>query len=129
MIVDLVSFSFRSNNIPESNYLIDVRFINNPFYVDELRGLGGLDSPVINFFEKDKNTKAFLKELYRWIEFIIKANKAANKEKIVIAIGCTGGQHRSPYIVECLGKFITKNGLASEVSIHHKILKKYNVCI
>ena len=128
MIVDLISFSFESNDIPKANYLFDVRFINNPFYIDELRGLTGLDKAVINFFEKDQGANEFLKELYRWVEFIIKVNKNGNKEKITLAIGCTGGQHRSPYIIECLGKYLTKKSLISELSIHHMVLKNYNVC-
>ena len=53
MIVELISFGFKNNNPPIANYLIDVRFLNNPFYVDELRELTGLDSKVIDFFEKD----------------------------------------------------------------------------
>ena len=129
MIVDLISFGFKKNNLPSSNYLIDVRFLNNPYYVDELRELTGLDDKVIAFFESDNETKDFLKKLCNWIEYIILSNKKANKEKISIAIGCTGGQHRSPYVVENLAKHLLKKKLISELSIYHTELKKYNVAV
>ena len=50
MLLELISFGFKTNNLPDTNYLIDVRFLNNPFYIDELRDLTGLDKKVINFF-------------------------------------------------------------------------------
>lgn len=127
MIVDLISFSFKKGIPDDANYVIDVRFLNNPFYVDSLRSLTGLDSDVIDFFKKDKGIKSFMKELFEWINFIVKSNKKAHKTKIVIAIGCTGGQHRSPYIIETLGKHISGDKHISEVSVYHKELKKYNV--
>lgn len=127
MIVDLISFSFRNENLPEANYIIDIRFLNNPFYIDELRDLNGLDKEVINYFENDSTTRSFIKDLCKWIEQILKLNKKANKEKIAIAIGCTGGQHRSPYIIEKLASFILNEKLISELSVYHRELKKYNV--
>lgn len=129
MIVDLISFAFSKNKQPTANYIIDVRFLNNPFYVNELRSLTGLDNQVIEFFKNDRDTKSFLKELLNWINLILELNSNTNKEKIVIAIGCTGGQHRSPYIVECLAQYLTKNKLVSELSIYHTELKKYNVTV
>lgn len=129
MIIDLISFAFTKNNLPSANYLIDVRFLNNPFYVDDLRSLTGLDDEVIRFFEADKVTKTFLKEFFDWIEYILEVNKKANIEKITIAIGCTGGQHRSPYIIEGLAKYLRDKKLASEVTIYHRELSKYNVSI
>ena len=127
MIVDLISFAFSKNNTPDANYLIDVRFLNNPFYVEGLRSQTGLDSDVINFFVTDAGTKRFLKELCNWIEYIVGVNKKANKEKLIIAFGCTGGQHRSPYVVEILAQHLIKKKLASELSIYHQELKKYNI--
>ena len=126
MIVDIISFGFKTNSIPDTNYLIDVRFLKNPFYIDKLRDLTGLDSEVIKFFENDEITKTFINMLLNWIEYIIKANKDANKEKFTIAIGCTGGQHRSPYIVEILAKELVKKKIINGLSIYHRELKKYN---
>ncbi len=128
MIIEIISFGFKTNDIPNTNYLIDVRFLNNPFYVDELKNLTGLDKEVINFFKADQNIDEFLNNLFSWVEYILKSNKYANKEKIIISIGCTGGQHRSPYITECLAKYLAdKNDLCSELSIRHRELKKYTI--
>ncbi len=129
MIVDLISFSFKKKELPDANYIIDVRFLNNPFYVDELRHLTGLDNEVITFFQKDSEAKKILKELSSWIEYIIGLNKKAKKEKITIAIGCTGGQHRSPYVVERVAKELFKKRDIGELSIYHRELKKYNVTV
>lgn len=129
MIVELISFSFQKNSLPNANYLIDVRFLNNPFYVDKLQLLTGLDDEVIEFFEEDKESRNFLRHLYKWIEYIVEINQERKKEKIVIAIGCTGGQHRSPYIVQKLAKHLTKKKLATQLSIYHLELMKYNETI
>lgn len=126
MILELISFGFSKNNLPEANYLFDVRFLNNPFYADKLRPLCGLDNEVIDFFKKDKLTTDFLKQLSTWLEYIIELNEKADKEKITIAIGCTGGQHRSPYIVESLAKTLASKKFIDELSIYHKELSKYN---
>ena len=128
MILELISFGFKTNNSPNTNYLIDVRFLNNPFYVDELRELTGLDREVINFFKEDSKIDEFLKKLFEWTKYILGTNKSVNKEKIIIATGCTGGQHRSPYITECLAKHLVKTNIHfSEISVNHRELKKYNI--
>ena len=128
MIIDLISFGFKYNNTPDTNYLIDVRFLNNPYYIKELKELTGLDKEVIEFFEKDKDTQKFINELYCFIELLISENIKAKKQKITIAIGCTGGQHRSPYITEYIAKELhQRKQLISELTIYHKQLKKYNM--
>ena len=128
MIVELISFGFKTNSIPDTNHLIDVRFLNNPFYIAELKELTGLDKEVINFFKEDPRVDEFLIKLYEWTTYILNTNKSANKEKTTIAIGCTGGQHRSPYITECLVKhLIDKDCTAPEIFVNHRELKKYNI--
>ena len=128
MIIELISFGFKTNNIPDTNHLIDVRFLNNPYYIDELKNLTGLDKEVIDFFKKDSNVDSFLEKLFNWIEYILSLNKSANKEKITITIGCTGGQHRSPYITESLAKNLLKGNIQfSEICINHRELKKCNI--
>ena len=129
IIIELISFSFKSQSLPEANYIFDVRFLSNPFYIDELRDLTGLDKEVINFFENDTTTQDFLNKFLEWSQYLIKHNLGAKKEKIVIAIGCTGGQHRSPYITEKLGEYLIRDTGISELTIYHCELKKYNVAL
>ena len=128
MLIELISFGFKTNNTPNTNYLIDVRFLNNPFYIDKLRELTGLDKEVINFFKEDPKVDEFLKKLFEWTKYILDTNRSASREKIIIAIGCTGGQHRSPYITECLAKHLAdKDYTAPEIFVNHRELKKYNI--
>ncbi len=128
MIVELISFGFKTNTIPDTNHLVDVRFLNNPYYIDELRSLTGLDNEVINFFKEDLKIDEFLNKLFAWTEYLLSVNRSASREKIIIAIGCTGGQHRSPYITECLAKHLADKKLVdSEILINHRELKKYNI--
>ncbi len=128
MLIELISFGFKTNDLPDTNYLVDVRFLNNPYYINELRDLTGLDKEVIKFFKEDPDVGNFLEKLFDWTEYILNMNKSANKEKTTIAIGCTGGQHRSPYITECLAASIVKKNIQiSEISINHRELKKYNI--
>ena len=127
MLLELISFGFKTNSIPNTNHLIDVRFLNNPFYIDNLRDLTGLDTEVIRFFKDDPKVDEFLNKLIDWTEYILNINKSAGREKIIIAIGCTGGQHRSPYIAECLAKHLAKNTTTFEISVNHRELKKYNI--
>ena len=125
MIIELISFGFKYNNPPNTNYLIDVRFLNNPFYVDHLKPLTGLDKDVMDFFTSDSETVKFLKRLKTWIAYILEVNLKANKESIKIAIGCTGGQHRSPYIVEQLAQYIiNNNSKINNLTIYHTQLNK-----
>ncbi len=127
MIIELISFGFKYNSQPSVNYLIDVRFLNNPYYVDKLKPLTGLDNDVIEYFNNDADTKNFVEKLIIWTEYIIDRNVKSNKDKIIIAIGCTGGQHRSPYITEQLAKCLRNNPLISKLTIYHTQLSKYNV--
>ena len=136
MIVEIITFAFKKNTTTEANYIIDVRFLNNPFYVDHLSSLCGLDKEVIDYFKKDKTTCEFLMRLYDWTGYLIDINKKAGAEKISIAIGCTGGQHRSPYIAESLGNYLRTNSPVDKITIYHSELDlgkdkgkdKSNVC-
>lgn len=127
--VELVSFAFKKNSLPNSNYLFDVRFLKNPFYVEKLRTLTGLDKEVIDFFEKDDDTCNFLEALYLWVEYILIINASASPEKITLSTGCTGGQHRSPYIIECLAKHLIGKKLVTDLTIYHTELNKNSVSI
>lgn len=129
MQIQLISFGFKNNSAPDANYVVDVRFLNNPFYVDELRELTGLDSKVISYFKDDVHTQNFLKELFKWTTFIVESNYKARREKVIFAIGCTGGQHRSTYTLECLANYLGTITYVSKLTIYHRELNKYNVIV
>ena len=105
--------------INESIDDFDSRFLPNPFYDPNLRPLTGKDAPVREFLEADLNAARLTDDiasfLLRWLPFYIRDNRAA----LTIAIGCTGGQHRSVYIVEELAE---RFGSEQQVLIRHRDL-------
>ena len=89
------SFGFKKGVPMDADIVIDVRFLPNPFYVDELKNKTGNDSDVYDYVMKDKMTKEFLDKLKDYLDFVFKEYDKQNKSQIIVAIGCTGGQHRS----------------------------------
>ncbi len=96
------SFGFKNGVAQDADMIFDVRFLPNPYYIDELRNLTGNDEAVYNYVMSDEKTKAYLKELVAYLDFVFKAYEGEEKRHLTIAIGCTGGQHRSASIVNYL---------------------------
>lgn len=100
--VNIVSFGFKHGIPIDADLVFDVRFLPNPFYVKHMRTKTGLDEEVYNYVMKWSDTTKFLEKLVDLLEFILPLYKREGKSQIVIAIGCTGGQHRSVAIAEYL---------------------------
>jgi len=95
LIVSVMSFGFK-NGIPvDADMVFDVRFLPNPFYIDELRNMTGNDKPIQDFVMKAEEAGIFLDKLEDMLEFLIPNYVKEGKNRLVIAIGCTGGRHRS----------------------------------
>lgn len=118
MTVSLISFGYKYGIPDETDLLFDVRFLPNPNFIEELKPLDGTTSRVKNFLLKKRETKYFLNKLYPLIEFLIPQYKKEGRNYLTICIGCTGGKHRSPAIVEEVKKLLKKQGL--NVSITHR---------
>lgn len=104
LMINIVSFGFK-NGIPQDADLVyDVRFLPNPFYVEELKNLTGLDEPVQSFVMGFEETNKFLDMLEEMLRFLIPNYIKEGKYQLVVAIGCTGGHHRSVTIAESLFK-------------------------
>lgn len=102
MKVTLLSFGFKYG-VPESlNYLWDVRFLPNPYWQKELRPLTGLNQEVSDYVIGSREGIAFLKLLKPMLYYIIQQNIGAEKQELVMAVGCTGGRHRSVAVVEVI---------------------------
>lgn len=102
--VDLFSFGYKYGTPIDADIIFDVRFINNPFYIEELRPLTGEDSRVANHVLNSPITEVFLEKFTSLIEKLIPAYAREGKACLTIGIGCTGGQHRSVAIVIELAK-------------------------
>jgi len=95
LIVSVMSFGFKHGIPQDADLVFDVRFLPNPFYLDDLKHLTGNDKPVQDYVMKCPEAELFLNKLQDMLEFLIPGYIKEGKNQLVIAIGCTGGQHRS----------------------------------
>ena len=100
--ISFMSFGFK-NGVPEDcDDLFDVRFLDNPFYVDKLKKKTGNDKPVKEFVLSSKKTQTYLKHLIKYLDYMFKNYSKEDKRHLTICIGCTGGQHRSVVVANYL---------------------------
>jgi UPF0042 nucleotide-binding protein len=95
LAVEVLSFGFKNGLPPEADLMLDVRFLPNPFYVDRLRALDGRDERVSDYVLSFKETADFLDKLLDLLDFLLPLYQREGKSYLTIAVGCTGGQHRS----------------------------------
>ncbi|WP_106406279.1 RNase adapter RapZ [Bacillus marinisedimentorum] len=107
--VNIVSFGFKFGIPLDADLVFDVRFLPNPHYIDEMRPLTGLDEVVSNYVMKWPETQTFVNKLLDLLTFMLPEYKREGKSQLVIAIGCTGGQHRSVTLAEYLGDYFSKD--------------------
>jgi UPF0042 nucleotide-binding protein len=100
--VTFMSFGFKHGPPREEDLAFDVRFLANPHYEPDLRELTGLDVPVVEFIARDGRLQEFYERLHALLDFLLPQYVAEGKAHMVIAIGCTGGRHRSVAIAEHL---------------------------
>jgi len=114
MMVNVMSFGFKYGIPIESDLVFDVRFLPNPFYVAELRDMSGLDAPVSEFVFRSKETRQFMKKVEDLISFLLPLYIDEGKISLTVAIGCTGGRHRSVAIAKALSDSVAAMGYASQ---------------
>jgi RNase adapter protein RapZ len=122
LMVNCVSFGFKFGTPTEADLIFDVRCFPNPFYVDELKHLTGLDMPVKDYVFASEETRKFVKMLFDMIDFLLPLYTNEGKSQLVIAIGCTGGRHRSVAIADALYRHILEKDIRAAVS-HRDIHK------
>ena len=110
MNISVTSFGFKFGIPIEADLVFDVRFMPNPFYIAELRNLTGLDKPVFDFVFSYQQSKDFMTYLQRLVAFLLPQYVEEGKTALVIAIGCTGGKHRSVAVTKALADFIRQKG-------------------
>lgn len=125
MDVHVFSFGFKHGMPVEADLMIDVRFLPNPFYDPEMRELTGLDAKVSEFVIDHPKTGEFLEAWYRLLDAVMPGYIAEGKPQLSIAVGCTGGQHRSVAIAEVTGRYLERQHY--HVSISHRDLAKANL--
>jgi len=103
--VNIQSFGFKYGIPIDADLVFDVRFLPNPFYIESMRPLTGLDEEVSTYVLKFNETTEFMLKLIDLISFMLPQYKREGKRQLIIAIGCTGGQHRSVTLAEYLANY------------------------
>lgn len=111
--VTVMSFGYKHGLPMEADLVFDARFLPNPYYVDDLRALSGLDLPVKEFVFACPQTRDFLEKLEAMMDFLLPLYTEEGKLALTIAIGCTGGRHRSVAIASALHAYFSARGLRS----------------
>ncbi len=117
------SFGFKYGIPLDADYVFDVRFLPNPHWEPALRPMTGLDNPVIEFLSRHNEVNDFIELTRNYIATWLPLLEKNNRSYLTIAIGCTGGKHRSVYITEKIGHYF--KALGKNVSIQHKSLSNY----
>ena len=114
--VFVTSFAYRNGVPRDADLLFDVRFLDNPHWVAELRPLSGLDREVAEHIERDSDFQPFFESLWRLLLPLLPRYEKEGKSYLTIGIGCTGGRHRSVYVAERLAERLRGEGLRAEVA-------------
>ena len=124
MEVHVFSFGFKHGLPAEADIMIDVRFLPNPFYDPEMRKLTGKDEKVASFVLDHPKTQQFWRAWCQLLDAVMPGYVAEGKPQLSIAVGCTGGQHRSVAIAEATGRYLA--GQQYHVTVSHRDLARAN---
>lgn len=108
--VSVYSFGFKHGAPTDADIVIDVRFLPNPFYERELRDKTGMDEEVKDYVLGKDETKEFLKRWFSLLDFVMPGYVKEGKQYLSIAVGCTGGQHRSVVLANATGQHLSQEG-------------------
>lgn len=120
--VNVLSFGFKHGIPIEADLVFDVRFMPNPFYVADLKNKNGLDQPVRDFVFSFRQTHEFMAQLEKMLSFLLPLYGEEGKTMLVIAVGCTGGHHRSVAVAHELAAYISEAGY--QVTENHRDISR-----
>jgi UPF0042 nucleotide-binding protein len=116
----VVSFGFKYGVPLDAEWVLDARFIPNPFYQPDLRPLTGQDAPIHQFMAQYPEAQTFLTQLTGLLQGVIPSMLAQGRSHMTVAIGCTGGQHRSVYFAEKLAAWAQAVYPTAHIACHHR---------
>ena len=123
MLVNCVSFGFKFGVPKEADLMFDVRCLPNPFYLPELKHRTGLEEPVRDYVMKHEQAHNLVPKLFDLVDYLLPLYRDEGKTQLTIAVGCTGGKHRSVVFAELLGNHVREQGVRAAVS-HRDITKQ-----
>lgn len=121
MVCSIISFSYQRGLPPAADMVVDMRFLPNPHYDPELAPLTGQDAPVQLFLAGLEDVKEAEEKLCDWLSFIWPRLKRERKRYFTLALGCSGGKHRSVYMAERVAKWLRDQGIATPVLAHREL--------
>ena len=123
LIIVFQSFGFKYGLPSDADYVFDVRFLPNPHWEPALRPLTGLDVPIHSFLEKHLEVLELKQQIQGFVEQWLPMLEKNNRSYLTVAIGCTGGKHRSVYLTQKIGEYFEQ--LGHQVQIRHASLEKH----
>jgi UPF0042 nucleotide-binding protein len=122
LIIVFQSFGFKYGLPSDADYVFDVRFLPNPHWEPDLRPLTGLDAPIHSYLEKHQEVIELKQQIQSFVEQWLPMLEKNNRSYLTVAIGCTGGKHRSVYLTQKIGEYFDQ--LGHQVQIRHASLEK-----
>lgn len=120
MLTRVLSFGFKYGLPIDAEIVFDVRFLNNPYFVPELRPLSGLDGPVRDYVLEMDETRGFLERAMQLLDFVLPKYEREGKSYLTVALGCTGGRHRSVAIAEELATRLAASSPEARIVVTHR---------
>lgn len=124
LVMVFQSFGFKYGLPSDADYVFDVRFLPNPHWEPTLRPMTGLDTPIKSFLESHQDVLDLKQQIQKFIENWLPLLEKNNRSYLTVAIGCTGGKHRSVYLTQQIGEYFAQVG--HQVQIRHATLEKHN---
>jgi len=122
MVVSVLSFGFKYGVPAEADLVFDARFLPNPNFMPGLKRLTGADARVVRYLKAQPDTETFLRRIQSLVNFVLPRHEKEGRTYVTIAIGCTGGRHRSVMLANELGAAVGKRGYA--VRVYHRDVKE-----
>jgi UPF0042 nucleotide-binding protein len=123
MVTRIESFGFKYGTPVDADLVLDVRFLDNPYFVPELKNLTGLDEPVVRHVLDNPETREFMKRTRAMLEFVLPKYEREGKSYLTIAIGCTGGRHRSVVIADELARELSPTQ-GPQIAVVHRDVRR-----
>jgi UPF0042 nucleotide-binding protein len=122
MLVSVLSFGYKFGLPAEADLVFDARFLANPNFVPRLRRLTGADAAVVGFLRRKPDTGRFLKRVLELVSFVLPRHEREGRSYLTIAVGCTGGRHRSVMLAGAIGAAVRRKGFP--VRVEHRDVKQ-----
>ena len=122
MLVAVLSFGYKYGVPPEADLVFDARFLPNPNFVPALRRLTGADPRVVAFLRRKPETGGFLKRVLSLVSFVLPRHEREGRSYLTLAVGCTGGRHRSVMLANAIGAAVKRKGFL--VRVEHRDSKQ-----